>query len=593
MTVVTSIATLLAAGVPAAQAQPPERDYAPGRVIVKFRDAAIGTADSFAARHRLRTRKHLGAANTQLVEIASNRSVEEAVAALRAAPEVEYAQPDYVHEALRTPNDPQYSWLWGMHSHLDFDIDAPQAWDVKTEAPSVVVAVIDTGVDYTHPDLAANMWRNPNETLNGVDDDHNGYVDDIHGINCITGSGDPFDDNVYGHGTHVAGTIAATGNNANGVAGVAWRTQVMALKFLSAAGPGWTSDAIECINYAIRMRTQYGVNVRVTNNSWGGGPYEPALLAAIQQLDAAGILFVAAAGNNNSSHDVTPRYPADYAAPNVISVGALGPDGTRAYFSDYGPSTVDVVAPGMSILSTLPGAAYGYLQGTSMAAPHVAGVATLLAEVYPSWTPAEIAQRLVDTSADHPNWTPYFVGGLVKARAALGIDPEPPARRDYVPVAGAALTVKETSSKFKLAYSSSDPVIRPVAALSPADPRTAGASFELLNTSTGEMMRIPLEASGWRAKKKGYAYDGAQPCTASIAPSKLIIECSGSGAPFTLDEPTQGSLSLAVGFGEDAPFCAKFGGNVSADYGRGFGKKSTSGSFSAKKAPASSACFSD
>ena len=190
-------------------------------------------------------------------------------------------------------------------------IDAPDAWNISTGSQSVVVAVIDTGVDYTHPDLAANIWTNPGEIAgNGRDDDGNGFVDDVHGYDFAEHDGDPMDDN--GHGTHVAGTIAAVGNNGLGVAGVNWSASIMPLKFLNSQGPGYLSDAIRAINYATMERTRYGVNVRVMNNSWGGGGFSSAMQTAIQAASDAGILFVAAAGNSGTNNDASPHYPANY-----------------------------------------------------------------------------------------------------------------------------------------------------------------------------------------------------------------------------------------------------------------------------------------
>ena len=256
-------------------------------------------------------------------------------------------------------NDPQAGNLWGMTK-----IDAQDAWGISTGSKSVVVAVIDTGVDYTHPDLAANIWTNPNA---GKD----GFVGDVHGYNFVANTGDCMDDN--GHGTHVSGTIAAVGNNGLGVAGVTWSTSIMALKFLNSQGQGYLSDAVRAINYATMERTTYGVNVRVINASWGGGSFSAAMQSAIQAAGNAGILFVAAAGNSASNNDVTPQYPANYRLPNVISVAASDQNDNLAYFSCYGATTVDIAAPGVSIYSTLPGNRYGALSGTSMATPQVSG----------------------------------------------------------------------------------------------------------------------------------------------------------------------------------------------------------------------------
>ncbi len=292
-----------------------------------------------------------------------------------------------VYSTDTTPNDPSYSSLWGLSG--TYGIKAPQAWDISTGSNTIVVGVIDTGVDYTHSDLSANMWINPGETAsNGIDDDGNGYVDDVYGINAITSSGNPMDDHY--HGTHVAGTIGAVGNNSTGITGVAWNLKIMGLKFLDSSGSGSTADAVEAINYAIDMKNNHAVNIRVTNNSWGGGGYSSTLNTAIANANTAGIMFMAAAGNSSSNNDTSAFYPANYNSNNVISVASTTSSGTLSSFSNYGVTTVDIAAPGSSIYSTYPGNTYATLSGTSMATPHISGVAALLLAVNSSLTVSEI-----------------------------------------------------------------------------------------------------------------------------------------------------------------------------------------------------------
>ncbi|MFQ6040349.1 MAG: S8 family serine peptidase [Candidatus Poribacteria bacterium] len=289
-------------------------------------------------------------------------------------PEVEYAEPNYIVHADAIPNDPDFSKLWGLNNTgqtggtPDADIDAPEAWDTTVGSEEIVVASIDTGVDYNHEDLKDNMWVNEPEAagIPGKDDDGNGFVDDIYGYDFHNGDGDPMDDN--GHGTHTSGTIGAVGNNQIGVAGVCWNVKIMALKFLSSSGSGSTADAIKCIEYATMM------GARLSNNSWGGGGKSILLAIAIWK----GPLFVAAAGNDGQDTDVSPHYPSSYRLRNIISVAATDHNDRKASFSNYGRRSVDLGAPGVNTYSTLPSNRYGFMSGTSMAAPHVAGVAALM-----------------------------------------------------------------------------------------------------------------------------------------------------------------------------------------------------------------------
>lgn len=328
-----------------------------------------------------------------------------AVAAWSAHPGIRYAEADSeMHVDSTAPNDPLYSQQWDMHNTGQqggtpgADIHAPEGWDISTGSSSIVVADIDTGVDYNHPDLAANMWVNPNAGLDG-------WVNDIHGINAITGTGDPMDD--HGHGTHTSGTIGAVGNNGVGVAGVNWNVQIMALKFLSAGGFGATSDAITCIDYMTMQKTLYGVNVVASNNSWGGGMYSQGLYDAIKASNDAGILFVAAAGNYGYDNDMFPSYPASYNLPGIIAVAATDNQDNLAYFSQYGKTSVDLGAPGVGILSTLPASLYGVAyqawDGTSMATPHVTGAVALGMAVDPTATPDFIKQQIMATVDPSPS----------------------------------------------------------------------------------------------------------------------------------------------------------------------------------------------
>jgi serine protease len=296
---------------------------------------------------------------------------------------VESVAPDTIIQVQRTPNDPSYSQLYGMAK-----IGAPTVWDTTTGNPNFVVAVIDTGVDYNHPDLAANMWRNPGETADGIDNDGNGFIDDIFGADFANNDGNPFDDN--SHGTHVAGTIGAVGNNGVGVAGVNWSVKIMALKFLTASGSGATSNAVRALDYAVAK------GVKVSNNSWGGGGASSTLAAAIDRARAAGHIFVAAAGNAGQNNNTTANYPSNYGLTydNVVSVAATDQNDNLASFSNYGATAVTLAAPGVGIRSTTPNNTYSTFNGTSMATPHVAGAIALYWGANPNLTYQQVISKL-------------------------------------------------------------------------------------------------------------------------------------------------------------------------------------------------------
>ncbi|MBI5115581.1 S8 family serine peptidase [Candidatus Poribacteria bacterium] len=341
----------------------------------------------------------------ELVKLPAGMSVNEAVALYSANANVSEASPNYYQRVRQTfPNDPSFGFLWGMNNTgqtggtPDADIDAPEAWELTTGDPGVVIAVVDTGVDYNHPDLVANMWINPGEVAgNGIDDDLNGYIDDVHGINAIDGvtsPGDPLDDN--GHGTHVAGTIGAVGNNSAGVTGINWNVKIMALKFLTSEGFGAVSDEVECLNY-IADQADRGQKIVAVNASFGS--YSPLFSFeqnAIDNLRQRGILFVAAAGNgdvngNGVENDELLHIPSSYDLPNLISVAATNDTDNLSGFSNFGRRTVHVGAPGESIFSTLLGGTYGPFDtgfsGTSMGTPHVVGTIGLLYARFPVLNP--------------------------------------------------------------------------------------------------------------------------------------------------------------------------------------------------------------
>lgn len=354
-------------------------------------------------------------------------------------PDAVHIEPDLPVQIDLTPNDPGYNSLYGMRI-----IDAPAAWDTSTGSAAMSVAVIDTGIDYTHPDLYLNIWINQREIpphiranlidingdglitfhdlndprnqgpgkitdLNGngridagdilrplsqggwatgTDTAGNGYIDDLVGWNFVNNTNNPFDDN--GHGTHVAGTIGAIGNNGRGVVGVNWEVQMAALKFLSASGSGSTSGAIAALNYAVNN------GIPISNNSWGGGGFSSALATSINNARTNGHIFVAAAGNNGSNNDTTAYFPANYNFDNVVAVASTTSQDRLSNFSNFGANRVHLAAPGSGILSTTPNNTYSTFNGTSMATPHVAGAMALVWSQDRTQTYSEVIRRILD-----------------------------------------------------------------------------------------------------------------------------------------------------------------------------------------------------
>jgi subtilisin family serine protease len=402
-----------------------KRGYKKGEVIVKFKPGksleALGAAGTAKG---LRVAKNLDRAlGIQLLKFESGMSESDMVKFLKESRTVEYAEPNYIYQPTSV-SDPLYGKLWGLKNtgqsiegesgKAGIDIKAETAWARTKGSSSTVIAVIDTGTDYTHPDLKDNIWKNPGEVPNdGIDNDKNGYIDDVNGWNFFDGNNNPY----YGpgeddHGTHVSGTIAGKANTA-GVIGVAPNVKVMPLKFIGPFG-GSLDDAIAAINYAKAK------GVKITNNSWGGGGYSQALYDTIKNSNS---LFVAAAGNSSSNADTTPMYPAAYNLSNILSVAAITNTGSMASFSNYGATSVDVAAPGQSILSTLPLNTYEYFDGTSMAAPHATGVAALVTAVNSSFTPLQIKDRIMKTVTKLSSLTGKTVtGGLINAGAAVVTD---------------------------------------------------------------------------------------------------------------------------------------------------------------------------
>lgn len=293
------------------------------------------------------------------------------------------------------PNDPLFNHQWGLRNMVSgFDIAATKAWNLARGSKKIAIVVIDTGIDYTHPDLVNNMWVNPGEIpANGIDDDGNGYIDDIHGINAITGTGDPMDDN--GHGTHIAGIIGSEGDNGIGTAGVMHHVSLIACKFLRANGSGTTEEAIKCLNYVADIATRdIGVTIVATNNAWGGGPFSQPVLDAIERHRDLGILFVTGSGSHGTSLDDSGIYPALYDSANVIVIAKADQGGKLAWFSNFGPNNVHLAAPGENIFSTYLNGEYKSLSG-SPATGFASGIIGLLKSHNPELTWAQVKHRLM------------------------------------------------------------------------------------------------------------------------------------------------------------------------------------------------------
>src|SRR5438445_3101664 len=365
------------------------KEAATNEVLVKFRPTTFQSVLEAQAGGEVDESEWVG--GTGLLRLHSSRkNVATLVSELSARSDVEYAEPNYIVHTTAIPNDPRFGELWGLQNTGQIiqasvgvpgaDIKATAAWDISTGSRANVAAVIDTGIDYRHPDLAANVWSAPAAFTVTIGGKSITCPAGSHGFNAITNVCDPLDDN--NHGSHVSGTIGAVGNNGTGVVGVNWTASIMGSKFLDAAGSGTTANAINAIEFAVQAKAAFaatsGANVRVLSNSWEGGAFSQALLDEINRANANDMLFVAAAGNSISNNDVIPHFPSSYNAPNVVAVAATDNTDSLAFFSNFGPASVHLGAPGMDVLSTTIGGNYAYLSGTSMATPHVSGAALLV-----------------------------------------------------------------------------------------------------------------------------------------------------------------------------------------------------------------------
>lgn len=385
-------------------AQDKTENYVAGEILVKIEPGSADRSSEKIAERGGRVVEYFPAVGWQRVIVPKGVSVTEAVEQFKKVDGVIAAQPNFYYHLLATPNDPDFTHA-GMYGLTK--INAPAAWDLNTGSPNVVVANIDTGANYNHPDLAANMWTNPGEINNNmIDDDNNGFVDDYYGWDFRFNDSDPIDQ--HGHGTHTSGTIGAVGNNGVGVVGVNWTVRLMTIKIYSLAATDTTSAMLIAAYQYVLMMKNRGVNIRATNNSYGGCPetcgYDQATKDAIDALGNANILNVFAAGNSSTNNDVTPFYPASYTSPSILAVGGSNSTDLRAF--NYGLVSVDLAAPAIAIRSTLINGSYGGMNGTSMATPHVSGAAALLSAHNPSLS----AQSLKATLMNTVDVLPAFVG---------------------------------------------------------------------------------------------------------------------------------------------------------------------------------------
>lgn len=394
-----------------------QRPYITGELLVQFK-AGTAAADKAALLRQIGgtvqqnlVRGGRGQLELDRVSYAGNVAIETAIRLLQASPRVDFVEPNWVYQHDAVSNDPYYldGSLYGMYGDATtpaniYGSGAGEAWAAGTICSNkMIVGVIDEGAMYTHEDLAANFWTNPYDPVDGVDNDGNGYVDDIHGWDFAGNDNSTFDGSGDDHGTHVSGTIAAVGGNGVGVAGVCWKAKIISAKFLGKKG-GTTANAILAIDYLTDLKTRHALQMPALNNSWGGGAFSQALQDAIDRAGAAEILFIAAAGNDGVDGDVSPHYPSSYDSPTIVSVASIDSSGALSSFSNYGAISVDIGAPGSGIVSTVPSKAvdvskikskYASYSGTSMATPHVTGAVLMLSYLKPGKTALQLKDMLI------------------------------------------------------------------------------------------------------------------------------------------------------------------------------------------------------
>jgi subtilisin family serine protease len=432
------------------------KEVVAGEVLMKFKVADQKGIDQAVEEEDVDEKENVGSTHVMRFHSRS-KNVDKLIKDFSNRDDVLYAEPNYILHTTATPSDTYFGLLWGMKNTgqtilgvtgtSGADISATSAWDMSTGSYSIVTAVIDTGIDYNHPDLAANVWSAPSDFTVTIGGRPITCSSGTHGFNAILNTCDPLDDN--DHGTHVSGTIGAVGNNGIGVVGVNWNTKIMGSKFLDASGSGTLANAINAIEFAIQAKTIFGdqANVRVLSNSWGGGGFSMALLDEINSANANNMLFVAAAGNSGSNNDVTSSYPSNYDVPNVVAVAATDNKDNLASFSSYGLTTVDLGAPGVSVASTIRNGNYAYMSGTSMATPHVSGAAALILSRCDLNT-AELKANILD-NVDHKSSLAgkTVTGGRLNVYKAIVACSTPPAPDFSLSASSSSLSIVQGASK--------------------------------------------------------------------------------------------------------------------------------------------------
>jgi subtilisin family serine protease len=549
----TPVITTVGVAAPAA--------FHPSRVLVRFRNGAPNdflpgspSASDFP-----------GQRNLHLVQNPPGLSVAEVVGRYHLNPNVLYAEPDFIVQTDVIPTDPLWNQQWDMTK-----ISAPTAWITQTDSSGVVVAVIDTGIDFTHPDLLTNLWTNS---------------DGSHGFDCMNGRCTKGGSDGFGHGTHVAGTIGAAANNNIGIAGINWKVQLMSLKFLDANGSGFTSDAVLAFDQVTALKQQ-GVNVRVTSNSWGGGGFSQSLKDAMARGEAAGILHVCAAGNSNHDADSFPMYPGAYDNRGIISVLASDPNDVGASFTNYGLATVDIAAPGVSTLSTVPRgtctlcdpSGYKPLSGTSMATPHVSGVLAALFKKNAGLTPNQARDVVLDpasydTLSDAKAKSTSTGGRLNFAKALANPLLSAPRLNNFPILAMGPDVLASAGSKVNLTAAVSDPDNDPLRVswarsadtglssmwlfgwmLNSIFPNLGGSSVSFTAPSLARTAIVPYDAAvadGRGGSAEGREWVTVSPGSAGKAPSGALTvspTVAPAGSTITVSFPVTASKNGQVGW---------------------------------------------